>query len=124
MSKSTMMITAFAAIVCSANLAMAEMVCEVSSKPVELISNGSTNAVGSVWGGRCPHVFKTTTSTIKSTTVISKPKNGKLIVFAENGARYIPNKDFKGKDYYSIKYCGNTMGTEGCATINIEMTVQ
>ena len=124
MSKSTMMITAFAATVCSANLAMAEFTCQVTSKPVELISNGSTKGIGSVWGGVCPHVFKTTTSTIKSTTIMLKPKNGKLTVFDENGARYIPNKDFKGIDYYTIKYCGNTMGTEGCATVEFEMKVQ
>ena len=125
MSKSTIMITAFAAIVCFGNLAKAEMVCKLNVRPIsEIYSNETTKAKGRIWAGRCPHKFETKIATVTSAHIVKSPKNGKLVVGDDLTVRYFANKDYKGIENYAIKYCGYVLDKKGCTTFDFDMIVE
>ena len=124
MSKSAIMITAFAAIVCSGNLAMAGS-CNFNAPPLVMSTNASVAAEGIMtMDYSCTFRYSTTRSVVEETIISSKPKHGILEVVSVNGAKYTPSKGYKGIDTYSIKYCGSYLGEKGCATYNYTTTVQ
>ncbi len=97
--------------------------CKIVPFNFDLLSNPTLDLEGT-GDGKCTHQFTSNKTTFTELTVVKKPKHGKIEQKNEFALIYNSDKNFKGKDEYTLKLCGNSLGSKGCATLNYKMTVE
>ena len=89
-------------------------------------ANAETSSEGVITGnGFCRIVLWPNSGIINDSTIVKKPRNGKLENTNISTFEYQAKPNFKGNDDLAVKICGSgRSGGGGCATISFSFTIQ
>ncbi len=98
--------------------------CDVNGEPFLMHKNDKSAHTIVTDGKGCDLNFSTDAKTkFRSATVVSGPKNGKLVKVEGLELAYHPKPGFKGQDGFVLKVCGSSPLGRGCSTLNYTTTV-
>ena len=98
--------------------------CDVNGAPFVMHKNDKSAHTIVTDGKGCDLSFFTDGKTkFRSATIVSGPKNGKLVKVAGLELAYHPKPGFKGQDGFVLKVCGSSPLGKGCSTLNYTTTV-
>lgn len=109
----------------SSTLTAASAACRIQRVNFAIASTDTVATAGETDGEQCTMVFESKGVTYTNTSITKKASHGSVVKTSLVTFRYVPDKSFKGVDYFTIKLCGyNMQNTSGCVKVDYNITIR